>query len=325
MYKYFNFVLLIITFNVDVFAQGNFAPNASTTGTTAIHKDSSIIVNWATTCTIKKGWQNILDTTLGRASAGNETSAIGKAGINGTVSLGDKGEAILTFEHPIFNGLGHDFAVFENAFNDSFLELAFVEVSSDGINYVRFPCSSETQDTSQIDGFGELDATNINNLAGKYRANFGTPFDLEELIDSTKIDINNINYIKIIDVVGIINNVNTSFDNSQKQINDPFPTPFPTSGFDLDAIGIIHQFVSVEEKKESLQVIYPNPSSGNFTIKYNSVGDKTIRILDLSGKTLRIFKTKQDYYEFKESLNSGIYFIETNIKNKRLINKVIIQ
>jgi len=59
---------------------------------------------------------------------------------------------------------GFDFAVFENSFNDSFLELAFVEVSSDGINFVRFPATSNTQTDVQITGFGTIDPTYINNL-----------------------------------------------------------------------------------------------------------------------------------------------------------------
>ena len=83
----------------------------------------------------------------------------------------------MQFSTPIFDGANWDFAVFENGFSDTFLELAYVEVSSDGINYFQFPCTSYTQDTLQIGGFGSVDATKIDNLAGKYRAHYGTPFD----------------------------------------------------------------------------------------------------------------------------------------------------
>ena len=44
------------------------------------------------------------------------------------------------------NGNSWDFCVFENAFNDSFLELGFVEVSSNGNDFYRFPSTSFTQD-----------------------------------------------------------------------------------------------------------------------------------------------------------------------------------
>ena len=111
--------------------------------------------------------------------------AIGTPG-NGIVSLGDGGYAVLSFERPIKNGPGWDFAIFENSFSDTFLELGLVEVSSDGLNYFQFESTSLTQDTLQIDAFGSINPEMINNLAGKYRATFGTPFDLEELALRTR-------------------------------------------------------------------------------------------------------------------------------------------
>ena len=51
--------------------------------------------------------------------------AIGAPG-NGVVSLGDGGYALLTFEKPIKNGID-DFAIFENSFSDTFLELGLVD------------------------------------------------------------------------------------------------------------------------------------------------------------------------------------------------------
>jgi hypothetical protein len=81
---------------------------------------------------------DIANPGLGYASLGDSSLAIGPANLD-IVSLGDSGVATLTFSSPIANGLGPDFVVFENGFldpaNDSFafLELAFVEVSSDGV------------------------------------------------------------------------------------------------------------------------------------------------------------------------------------------------
>ncbi|MDA3833964.1 MAG: hypothetical protein PF495_11260, partial [Spirochaetales bacterium] len=54
------------------------------------------------------------------------------------VSLGRGGSITMTFDPPVENGNGWDFAVFENAFNDYNLELAYVEVSSNGNDFVRF-------------------------------------------------------------------------------------------------------------------------------------------------------------------------------------------
>jgi hypothetical protein len=178
----FTSILLIIIVNVLRYtAQGPFAPPVDSIGTSAIHKDSSVFVGWATQCTVIRGYQDIAQPSLGYVTAGLPENAVGLAGTNGVVSLGDGGSAIVTFSQPIMNGSGWDFAIFENAFQNTFLELAFVEVSSDGVTYFRFPSTSLTPFETQIGTFGEVDATLINNLAGKYRAQYGTPFDLEEL------------------------------------------------------------------------------------------------------------------------------------------------
>jgi hypothetical protein len=61
---------------------------------------------------------------LGHTSYGDDSCALGPAD-NNVVSLGDSGYAIVKFDIPISDGPGFDFAVFENAFDDEFLELAF--------------------------------------------------------------------------------------------------------------------------------------------------------------------------------------------------------
>jgi len=177
-YKFSLVFYLLLLFTIPVISQ--YAPGAGIQGTTAIHKDSSVFVNWAKNCSVIVGQEDISNPQSNLASAGDSSMAIGSPG-NGIVSLGDGGEAILTFERFIQNGPDWDFAIFENSFSNTFLELGFVEVSSNGTDYFRFPATSLTQDTIQIDAFGSVNPTDINNLAGKYRANYGTPFDLEDL------------------------------------------------------------------------------------------------------------------------------------------------
>lgn len=267
-----------------VCAQGQFAPAAGQPGSTAIFKDSSIIVNWATGCEIVKGYLQINLPDSGFVSVGSAVSAIGKAGENGVVSLGDGGIATLTFSSPIINGAGADFCVFENSFLDTFLELAFVEVSSDGVYFVRFPAISYTQDTLQTDGFGYTQPEHIHNLAGKYRGLYGTPFDLDDLKDSVSININNITHVRVIDVVGSIDSIYATYDVLGNKVNDPFPTPFPSGGFDLDAVGVIHQSpLSSPNIHQTDVLIFPNPFTNTLSISghiiqsisiTNSIGQK---------------------------------------------------
>jgi hypothetical protein len=79
----------------------------------------------------------------------------------------------------------------------------------------------------------------INNLAGKYGSGFGTPFDLQELSGFTGLDVNHVTHVRLIDVIGSITN-HACTDSSAFVINDPYPTNYPTGGFDLDAVGAIH-------------------------------------------------------------------------------------
>ncbi len=160
------------------------------------------------------------------------------------LSLGDGGRVTLTFSPPIANGEGADFAVFENGFATGtavFAELAFVEVSSNGMDFVRFPAVSCTPVATQTGTFGTLDPRNLHNLAGKYPAGYGTPFDLSELAAAPGLNIRRITHVRLVDVVGDVISDRGSRDSIGNWINDPFPTTFQTGGFDLDAVGVIHE------------------------------------------------------------------------------------
>jgi len=200
-------LLLVLAVSSSVAFAGPYAPPAGEPNSTAIHMNDANFVAWATGITVERGYNDINNPNLGYASYGDDANALGKADGDsyGVVSLGDGGVATLTFDYPITNGNGYDFAVFENAFDDTFLELAFVEVSSDGNNFFRFDSVSLTPTNVQVSSFGTLDATNLHNLAGKYRQGYGTPFDLEELKDvNSLLDVNFVTHVRIIDVVGFV-------------------------------------------------------------------------------------------------------------------------
>lgn len=313
---------IFITISINVFAQGPYAPVAGSLGTTAMHKDSSAFVDWAYACIVERGWQNITDTTLGKTTIGDSFSATDKSGVNGVVSLGDGGTATVTFSSPIIDGTGDDFAVFENAFDNTFLELAHVEVSSDGINFFRFESVSLSQVNTQI--LNIVNTTEIYNLAGKYRAKYGTPFDLEELIGITGLDINNVTHVKIIDVVGSINEPYASYDSQGNIINDPFPTPFETGGFDLDAIGIIHSFVGIKELTNAFNV-FPNPASQQATIIFDNYADKTIQLIDLNGIIVKQIKTRSKEVQLNLlKYEKGIYILKSIEGEHVSIKKLLI-
>lgn len=317
---------------IQLLAVAQFAPPVGQLGTTAIHKDSSVFVAWATGSSIIRGYQDISNTSLGYASVGDSSMALGMAGANGVVSLGDGGYAIVTFANPISDGVGWDFAIFENSFSDTYLELAYVEVSSDGITYFRFPCTSYTQDTVQVGGFGNIDATKIDNLAGKYRALYGTPFDLQQLSSQVGLNTNAITHVKIIDVVGSIQDAYARYDQYGNKINDPWNTPFASSGFDLDAVGVIHNSTNgIKDIAAQINFsIYPNPANELVSIHFNFDNAEKAKIIltDYTGKELKIVESiqnsgLQNILLNVSELKGGIYFIsiftQTEVVTKKLV------
>ncbi len=253
-------------------ALAQFEPAAGKPGSSAVHKDDTLIKTWAVSCMVQRGLMQANQPDSGYASSGNANSAIGKAGVAGVVSLGDGGMATLTFNAPIYNGVGYDFVVFENAFSDTFLELAFVEVSSDGIHFIRFPSISLTDTTSQTGAFDATYPEKIYQLAGKYRAPYGVPFDLETLKDSPQLNIQFVSHVRIVDVVGSIIDSLASRDGLYRKINDPWPTLFPSSGFDLDAVGVRYALwdLSAPSTFSAEKHLYPNPCAAGSFVKISS-------------------------------------------------------
>lgn len=294
-----------------------------TDGCQAIYCQDSRILAWATSCTIARGYQDIATEGL-LASYGSESAGVGPASLSTSdaVSLGDGGIAILTFDTPISNGEGYDFAVFENALNDSFLELAFVEVSSDGVNYYRFPATSNTPIDTQINNAGSVDARLINNLAGKYRVGYGTPFDLAELEDSVGLDVNNITHIKLIDVVGSINPQYGSRDKNGRIINDPYPTPFASSGFDLSGVAVLHSNYSdkVENFNTENVTVYPNPCQNQFRIQGQN-GKVAVLYNAIGQELYRTNITNDDYIFDIQQYTNGLYILQIHQQTVKIIKK----
>lgn len=296
---------------------------------TGIPADSEAFVAWATGIEVVRGYVDISNPEFevngsNFASYGEPENALGPA-TNIVVSLGDAGEAVLTFAEPIIDGLGYDFAVFENGFDDTFLELAFVEVSSNGIDYFRFPSHSQTQTGIQVGAFDPLDPTKIHNLAGKYRALFGTPFDLSDIEDDPSLDKNNITHVKIIDVVGSIDPEYARYDSFGNIINDPFNTPFASSGFDLDAVGVINEkTLSVNDNSYSQVLkLYPNPTSDYFFIE-NIQEYTTITILSTRGKIIgeEVAITSGEKVDV-DHFQPGIYLVKIKTENGTNIFKLV--
>ncbi len=305
-------------------AMGPFCGVVGTTGCTAIAYNDNRIKAWATGCTLVLGSQNLSDPSAPVVTYGTADEAVGAASTStmDVVSLGDGGSATLTFEKPIANGDGYDFAVFENSFNDYFLELAFVEVSSDGERFVRFPATSLTQTARQITS--SVDPTYINNLAGKYRVGYGTPFDLNELRDSAGLDINNITHVRVIDVVGSIDPELGTYDAFGHIINDPFPTITYSAGFDLDGIAVLNQKTErIELAENGVQMsVYPNPATDRICVTLENLENIDATLFDMSGRAVKTLTLRNgDNTIDISTLQNGIYLIRVAGSVTKIVKK----
>lgn len=318
-------IFLIFSFG-NVSAQ--FAPQVGEDSSTAISADDPSFINWAKTCTVERGPLNIADPDSPLASAGIPEVTTGISN-SSTLSLGDGGIATLTFEPAIKDGEGFDFAVFENGFaapDGDFLELAFVEVSSDGLNFVRFSATSLTDDSNDIGGFGYLAATQLHNLAGKYYAGYGTPFDLSELANQTNLDVNNITHVRIVDVIGTAADEFASLDAEENKVIDPYPTAFPAGGFDLDAIGVIHQQTgtSIEGTiNDNALTVFPNPVlfQEKIEIKTNYSGQIETHLFDANGRLNGKFSGKEIPLNH---LPKGVYFLKIQLEDKIITKRIVL-
>lgn len=322
-------IFLVGLISLNSYSQ-SYAPAANQIGTTAISKDSNIIVSWATGIELERGFLNISDTNFSlngnnKVTYGLPEAALYQAEGNSAdiVSLGDGGIATLTFDTPIKNGIGPDFAVFENSFLANFLELAFVEVSSDGIDFVRFPSHTEVPFFNQIGGFEFIDCRYLNNFAGKYEQGFGTPFDLSDLPQDSFLNLDYITHVRLIDVVGSIDSQFATYDRFGNIVNDPFPTAFESGGFDLDGVGVIHQGVlGVEEDFQNFS-LYPNPTKSDISIATSEYSD--IQIIDLSGKICDSFSVDNFKKTDIQHLEKGVYILNVSSKSGRSSRKLILE
>jgi hypothetical protein len=211
----------------------SLAPAAGAPGSDAVPKDDTRVVGWAT------GWVDPIEfgTGIDDAKWKDPQKALGPAQGDtlDVLVLGNGGRAVLTFDPPFGDGPGPDLAVFENAFNDTFLELAFLEVSSDGEHFVRFDSLSLGLEPTA----STVDPTSLAGLGGKYRAGFAVPFDLDwlrhqPLVTSGVVDLGAIRFVRVVDIVGD----GSTLDSFGHPIYDPTPTT-GTGGFDLDAVAVL--------------------------------------------------------------------------------------
>jgi hypothetical protein len=125
----------------------------------------------------------------------------------------------------------------------------------------------------------------VHNLAGKYRVNYGTPFDLSELAGIPLLDVSQITHVRLIDVVGSIDPLYGTLDSQGNYINDPFTTPWVSSGFDLDGVAVLNSSVAQVPQTSAISFdVYPNPFREEIYIDGLTLGD--YQLIDATGREI---------------------------------------
>jgi len=90
----------------------------------------------------------------------------------------------------------------------------------------------------------------------------------------------------------------------------------------------IQKITSIDENELNSFAVFPNPSENVFTIETQITGEYIVRILDLSGKIVlerNVSETSIQFSSENEQLTQGVYFVEVNQENRRMIKRIVIQ
>jgi len=119
-------------------------------------------------------------------------------------------------------------------------------------------------------------------------------------------------------------------------LNDTNCAPFcyPNSYYYIDDVSVIDcndtsTSVLQETKNDYSFNLYPNPSTGSFSIKYDSKqsNDAVFKLYDIRGKLLNetVLKNENTSFDFSDVLANGVYFYQVSINNKMVkSDKVVI-
>lgn len=218
------------------------------------------------------------------------------------LTLGAGGDVTVGFNTVIVNGPGVDFTVFENGFefpaNFVFTELAYVEVSTDGFNFVRFP-SIYQGPQGPFGGFTTFAYGSSINLVGglPVMANpltntidpldpvysGGDSFDLDDIrshpdVVGGLVDIDNINFVRVVDIEGGVD-----MDSNGNLIWDS------ASSADIDAIAAINTIANTSPSGPDCGFVVD--SLGFLVLSFSDPDG----VMDLDGLSFRASLNLQDF------------------------------
>jgi len=134
--------------------------------------------------------------------------------------------------------------------------------------------------------------------------------------------------VRIIDVVGSIDSQYATYDSKGNIVNDPWPTPFASCGFDLDAVGVINERSStgLSAISGTSVGVYPNPVRVGEQVHIVLSNENTnVKLTGLNGQQISSSTSNGHIVINTSRLSAGVYFISIESISGRDIFKLIVQ
>ena len=121
-------------------------------------------------------------------------------------------------------------------------------------------------------------------------------------------------------VVGTIKPEYATYDSEGHIVNDPWPTPFESCGFDLDAVGVIHDLVhsAVQEQSSEMMVVAPNPVSEVLHVQL----DEAVEVVVYALTGQQVLRSESHSLDVS-ALPAGVYFARVVTEGKTFVNKFV--
>jgi outer membrane receptor protein involved in Fe transport len=121
-----------------------------------------------------------------------------------------------------------------------------------------------------------------------------------------------------------------NFDSNGRRINDPWPTAFASSGFDLDAIAVLqNKQTGIKNLRAEIinPICYPNPlhQNENLQIQLASANESTIKIYNRIGQLLMESNYRSSQIVLPLHFNESILLLECLQNNQVFKTKIILQ
>ena len=126
------------------------------------------------------------------------------------------------------------------------------------------------------------------------------------------------------DVVGCVAPRYATRDSRGHIINDPYPTPFHSSGFDLDGVCVLNGWRpnGVEENTmvNHTLTVYPNPCHSTLTL--NTEAHDVVMLFNMQGALLqRVVATDNTTTLNMQDLPAGMYIVRCGNQSAKVVKQ----